>query len=147
MFDKIKGEEGSEVGFPFLPTGPPEPGRGSPWWVGTGKTLSHLGPSWVLAPDGLSVTPAWQSGAARDSGRHSCSVPGICRFLRNHQASLPPDKGQLDRAGHRMALWSRPGTTMEGQDRSDILGAQSRITHMREPHQTCPRSPRTVQSS
>lgn len=84
------------MGFPSLPTGAPEPGRGSPWWVGTGKTLSHLGPSWVLAPDGLSVTPAWQPGAARESGQPSCSVPGTCRFPRSHQACLPPDKGQQD---------------------------------------------------
>lgn len=40
MFDKIKGEEASEVGFPLLPTRAPEPGRGSPWWVGVGKSLS-----------------------------------------------------------------------------------------------------------
>lgn len=84
------------MGFPSLPTGAPEPGRGSPWWVGTGKTLSHLGPSWVLAPDGLPVTPAWQPGAARESGQPSCSVPGTCRFPRSHQACLPPDKGQQD---------------------------------------------------
>lgn len=112
MVDKTKGEEASEVGFPLLPTGAPEPGRGSPPWVGTGEALSHLGPSRVPAPVGLSVTPAWQPGASRQSRRLGSAVP-------EESPGLPASSG-----GHRTALWSRPGTEMEGRDGSDILAAQ-----------------------